>query len=233
MAQQYLALSLFIILLSFFMLLTRLSDYESTKSQDVLESLEMAFAGRASGDTIQPSAREDIMQTYQKGDALDQIKALFSAQIPNIDIQKNRLGTQMYVRLPLAEFETSLNAVVKADLGGEEQTDGGRFLPVLVSLLETEETDSPLRMDLYLEVDGNPAAIQNEDPQKLQPLLSKAAKFTQDLENAGMPPKRISSGIISAQGGADETAPHIEILFQRYQPLDPTKGQKLQDMEEG
>ena len=75
MANQFLGLSLFIMLLSFFIILNAISSFEITKTQPILNSLSMTFASKQTDQQIIPG--KVVSQSSQKmeGSALDKIEA--------------------------------------------------------------------------------------------------------------------------------------------------------------
>ena len=106
MANQYLGLSLFIMLLSFFIILNSMSNFDEIKSSPVLNSISMTFAQEKVEDHTDPGFEEDTTQdSVRSGDTLDQLEELFRSQITGIEAEKNRLGTMMHVRIPLSQFE--------------------------------------------------------------------------------------------------------------------------------
>lgn len=88
MGQQYLGLSLFIILLCFFIVINSLSTFEQIKTQDVLQSLQFAFAGKLEGDDVLPSVQASTTETFEKGDTLDKNQRI--VQRANQDVQSQQ-----------------------------------------------------------------------------------------------------------------------------------------------
>lgn len=238
MAQQYLGLSLFVILLCFFIVLNSLSSFETVKTQTVVQSLQVAFAGKTEGDNMLPSVRQTPTETFEKGTALDKIKALFQAQIKTFKATTNRMGTEMMVRVPLAEFETALKSV--AAIGVSPQNayagKGGAFLPTLVSLIDTAQSAVPYRMDIVMNIPENPAELGAGDSARFKTLMLQTSGFSNALELAGMPRKLVSSGLIQGRAehafegtGADDFTPYIELYFRRYVAVDPLAGESVAD----
>ncbi len=215
MANQFLALSMFIMLLSFFIVLNSLSNFEVSKSSSILNSLSSTFSKIDVTPDLQPSVEESPEALAQKGDALAQLSDLFQAEISGVDVQKNRLGTQMRLRLDLAEFEKNILVPVQAaaQSDGASASVGGKFLPTLISLFETQDS-VPYRMDMVVNLDDNPAALQNESPDTLKGQTRKVAMLADALERAGLPQKRLSAGVGQGEEGK------IDLYFSRYEALD-------------
>lgn len=214
MANQYLALSLFVMLLSFFIILNSMSEFEDSKAKSVLSSLDVAFTGGIL-DRDEPLASMQTAETTdnEKGNTLGRIEGLFENNISNYKVVKNRFGTEMWIILPLAEFEEQLQAT--QDMLRDDDLDQGKatFLSTLVSLVQSEDTGVPYRMDMILNTGEQPAIMKNEKPEDLAKYTSKATSFSRLLEENGMPIRFISAGLDSGQKD------YIELMFRRYEPI--------------
>ncbi|MGH1399268.1 MAG: hypothetical protein ACRBCT_08655 [Alphaproteobacteria bacterium] len=210
MANQYLALSLFIMLLSFFIILNGTADFEDTKSRPVLNSIALAFSDReVKEETFKPNTVESAEKSVREGSTLDKIQGVFQSHITGYEVTKNRLGTEMHIRMPIPRFERA----VLTPLASETlQTDEG-FLPTLVSLIQTRESKNPYRMDMVMNMDAEPAKMALESPQSLKNSIKIAAAFTDALERAGMERKLISTGLEKGEVG------FIDLYFRRYEPF--------------
>lgn len=206
-ANQFLSLALFIMLLSFFIILNAVSSFEETKSAPVLNSLSITFSGKDLQEALEPNIVESAAQSINEGDTLDQLKALFNAHITGAKTRKNRLGTTMHIRMPIQQFERSLSAPRSAQ---------GSFLPTLASLIQTSDTKTIYRMDMVLNIPATPANAVSDAPEMLRKNLRKIALISKRIEENGVPKKLISSGL--SQGEEDI----IDIYFRRYEPFNPT-----------
>lgn len=218
MANEFLGLSLFIMLLSFFIILNALSDFEDTKADPIMSSLNMAFsAGAIDKDAPAPSIQSSEETSMNEGTTLDKIEGLFGAQVKNFRVTKNRLGTEMYIRLPRAEFEAALGNQGQ-DLFLEEEGSNpmmeAPFLEMLVDLINSARTTVPYRMDIVLNLGANPAVMRNESPETLDTAMRTVSGYSELLEREGVPIRFISAGL-----GADE-ADIVELMFRRYVPVD-------------
>lgn len=213
MANQFMGLSLFIMLLSFFIILNSMSDFEETKAKPILSSLDMAFSSSAVDrkDVASSTQRQDQKDT-QEGDTLDKIEGLFNAQVKDFTLSKNRLGTEMYVSLSVEEFEKFLGISSAGDLFVDNSMRDG-FTGTLVSLIQTAETEIPYRMDMVLNIGGNPSSLQNEQPEKTRSALKQVSAYSKVLEDNGMPIQFMSAGL----GENEENT--VELLFRRYVPV--------------
>lgn len=213
MANQFLALSMFVMLLSFFIILNALSNFEVVKSRDVLTSISVAFSKEELPDDLAANIIEDPMESYHEGNTLDKLKGLFESQIAGVETKTNRLGTIMHLRMKLEDFEKQLTS------GGT--SFGGSLAPTLVSLLNAED-DVAYSMDMLINLKDNPAVLQNETPQDVGKSVEKVARYALQIESAGLPKKYLSAGV--NQGPQDT----IDLYFKRYQPFNPLGQRKGQ-----
>ncbi len=221
MANEYLGLSLFVMLLSFFIILTSMSDYEDSKAKPIMSSLNMAFsAGALDKDEPAPSIKMSETQDFHEGTTLDKIEGLFNAHIKTFKITKNRLGTEMSVTMTRDEFEKALESTGEVLFLEDPSTDElaeAPFLDTLTSLIATSETEVQYRMDIMLGTGENPAMMQNEKPASLREISDISTGYARMLEAAGMPVKFISTGI-----GAGEKD-MVVLMFRRYVPVNVHK----------
>ncbi len=217
MANQFLALSLFIMLLSFFIVINAVSNFEEVKTRPVLTSISLAFSTKNSGEDTAPTIEESAEKGFHEGDSLDQLEALFKAQLTGHTIKKNSLGTVMHVRLPLRSFERGVGAATQAttDPKRAKRSAGGFFLTTLVSLLQSDKAGIRYRMEMLLNVPKNPALAHNKNPQEVAEAVKKISGFSQALETAGLPKKLLSAGLSEGKDG------YIDLYFRRYEAFDP------------
>lgn len=214
MANQFLGLSLFVMLLSFFIILNGLSNFEDEKSKPVLGSLALAFSFKElAAIDEEPTTMESVEESTHEGDVLSNIDELFQARIEGVKTQKNRLGTIMHISMPFEEFE-------KGILIPDKRTDGkaleseGFFLPTLISLLRARD-DIPYRMDMVLNISESPSKVQSENPSVMHESLAEIAAIAQQLEESGLPKKLVTAGL----GAGKEK--NIDLYFRRYEPFNP------------
>jgi hypothetical protein len=220
MGQHLLGLSLFIMLLAFFIVLNAISSFEQTKVRPVMESLGETFAAKISQEgNDQPSPVADSTQSNGEGDTLDRLEALFRAQIPSVDAVVSKSRGVMYVRVPYSDFEAAITAIGQTQAPSTPGMPAGFaksfFLPTLVSLLQTDRTGLTLRMDALVNMKDNPAAVQAREPQRMAQTMAQLGRLADKLERSGLPAKQQSIGV---QQGPDGT---VDLLFQPYVPFNP------------
>lgn len=217
---QMMNLSLFIMLLAFFIVLNTLSSYEEIKTEKVRRSVELAFSKDAKTKEELPSTRDDEAKSLKEGHTFDRIDALFEAQIVSFEATKSKSSGVMMVRVPYEKFSQAILAVGQKDLlqyPSRKAVRGNFFLPTLVSLLRRDIDGAPTRMEILVHTKDNPAEIQNQAPKELQNMITKVGVFSQKLEKQGMPQKLINIGI--AKGDPE----FIDLVFRKYIPFSPVK----------
>jgi len=227
---QLLNLSLFIMLLAFFIVLNALSSFEEVKSRPVMESLDQAFSSKIVKRDILPSSVPDPVKSINEGDTVDRLDALFKAQISAFEATKSKSRGIMHVKLPLDEFSKAIMAVGQDDLTETKTITASKkfFLPTLISILKSDQAGAPYRMDVVINVSENPANMQNLNPEEMDRIIDRVGQFSRKLERAGMPQNLLSVGL--QKGPEDE----VEIFFRRHEPFPPSQSteEQLQNEEE-
>ncbi len=212
MANQFLSLALFLMLLSFFIVMNGMSSYEEYKAKSVINSISLAFSSDISDNNRAPDTLKKPLITVGQGDSLDDIEGLFNAHISGFEASRNRFGTNMHVRTSIGQFE---NAIDISDYNYMDKKEGerGSFLMTLVTLLRSEETGNPYRMDMVVNLPNDPAVFQKENPDEFIYNLKRVSKFANILEKVGMPKKMISIALAEGESGM------IDLYFYRYKPM--------------
>lgn len=209
MANQFLSLGLFVMLLSFFIVLNSMSNFEVSKSRAVIESVTEAFITKNPG---QPDYRSQkiapIAQSTAEGSGMDRIDALFKSTIPGAKTRKNRLGNVMSVQIPRKDFEAALYGA----LPSKDASFRGQFIKMLISLIRTR-SGIAYEMDILLNVPQNPSAYMAKKPDEAARNITLAASYTNKLEQAGLNRKYMSAGL--TKGNADK----ITLTFRHYVPM--------------
>jgi hypothetical protein len=215
---QMMNLSLFIMLLAFFIVLNSLSSYEELKITQVKRSIQMSFSKDPVAEEVQSSAAPDPSQAMREGHTFDRIDALFNAQISSFETVKSKSRGVMVVELPYDEFVKAVMAVGQKDVlryPSRRAIRGNYFLPTLASLLRTNIDGRPTRMEILLNAKSNPAEIQNQDPEKMSTLISAVGKLSQRLEKQGVPQKLINIGVTKGNPKM------VSLVFRKYIPFSP------------
>ncbi len=214
MANQFLSLSLFLMLLSFFIVLNSISDFEDNNAVPaVLNSLTLAFSGQTS--QITGAGASNILSNYdnkREGDALESIDGLFNAHIAGFKARKNRLGTVLNVSLPIQLFEKAVKDVSFDDLSISKDNSQS-FISTLITLLRSSEKGQPYRIDMVMNISEDPAILSRDNPESFLGSLKRVSALAETLESNGLPKKMISAGLSKGKEGI------IDLYFYRYKPF--------------
>lgn len=213
---QLMNLSLFIMLLAFFIVLNAMSSYEPNLAEPIIESLDNTFSTDAVKKDAAPSVKEDAVNSVNEGDIFDRIDALFTAQIISYKktISSNR--GQMVIELPLEKFSQGVMAAGQKDLttmSTARNVRGNFLVPTLVSIIKSEQRDVTYRMDILMHVSDNPANLQNQNPTKLAATMRRGSALAKKLEQGGFSQKLINIGVKKG----DEKM--VQLVFRRHAPF--------------
>ncbi|PCJ97526.1 MAG: hypothetical protein COA45_09680 [Zetaproteobacteria bacterium] len=212
MANQYLSLALFLMLLSFFIVMNAVSGFDESKATPVLSSLSMAFSSQILETAENVADEETPRVALGEGDALEVLEGLFSAHISGFQATRNRLGTVMHVRADVEAFE---NAIDVSGVGYDDVSMGerGSFILSMISILRSQEKGQTYRIDMILNLPKDPAVFQKNYPDEFMHNLKHVSGFAEILERAGLPKKMISAGVAKGDVG------FIDLYFYRYRPF--------------
>lgn len=213
---QLLALSMFIMLLAFFIVLNAVSNFEETKITPTMHSIMHAFASRVVPDmpeNLPVMIEEEEADALNEGATIDRLEALFSSHIPNHEAVANQAEGTMHMRLPLDDFERSVRTIA----GG----GGDPFLPTLVALMRADTPENAYRMDMMLNVAINPSRMQNREPQQMAVHMRRISDIAARLEQAGLPPRLVAGGIQRGHPGT------VDLYFRPYEPYSPVNAAEI------
>lgn len=217
---QMMNLSLFVMLLAFFIVLNSISTFEEKKAAQVRRSVDMAFSNDVEFQEFSPSVEPDEQQSVNDGDSFERIEALFQSQIVTFEMTKSKSQGVMMVKVPYHKFKKAVMALNQEDLTRtptRAEARGNYFLPTLVSLLKTNIEGSPTRMEIYLNVEQNPARLKNIKPQEMSAYIDEVGVFSTQLEKQNIPQKLLNIGI--SKGDPE----FIDLVFRKYIPFVPLK----------
>jgi hypothetical protein len=215
LGSQIPSLSMFVILLAFFVLLNSISTLKTEKVKPMMESIEGAFASKISAtEDWQPSNIQDEQKAAGEGRVSKRIEGMFTAQIAGIETQEDATTGTLLMRMKYDDFAAAISST------GNNATANQQFMRTWVSMMRSDNAGHPYRMDAFLQVGDNPAELQSEQPQKMTVLMRDLSVMAQQLEKAGLPQKLMTIGMEQGQDGM------IELLFRPHVPYSPlgTKG---------
>ncbi len=232
MANQFLSLALFLMLLSFFIVLNSMSTFEDDAAVPaVLNSLSLAFSGHDNqfpegyvniGPSSTPTQHVD---GGGEGDTLETIEGLFNANLAGFKAKRNRLGTVMHVSLPIKDFE---RAIKKASLGSPQGGDADHmtFSQTMITLLRSAKKGKAYRIDMVYNQENEPTVLLRASPDSFKEALIRVSALASYLERKGMPKKMVSIGLAKGKPGI------LDLYFYRYKPLAvPDEIRKMQEEE--
>ncbi|MGQ0527232.1 MAG: flagellar motor protein MotB [Alphaproteobacteria bacterium] len=194
MGARFLTLSLFILMLSFFIVLNSFSTFETTKARSLIKSVTETFSARETGDTIVPQFGGTGGGVSEN--PLDRLDSVLQNQTAaGTEAKSNRLRTAMKISLPVEKFETMIG-------------ENGELLPVLASVFEPESGPS-YTMKMVLNISANPAEFSRHDPARAAAAIKKSAALMQTLQDTGLPEDFMSAGVGQGPEGT------VDLIFQR------------------
>ncbi len=227
MANQFLSLALFLMLLSFFIVMNAVSSFEDHKLQPVMTSLSRAFSGSDVGaDTSAVIIDSDPRAVSSKGDTLEVIEGLFNAHISGFKASRNRFGNVMHVRSTVDDFEKAIDL---SENNYDQLTNGqsGSFAMSMITILRSDNIGVPYRIDMVMNVPEDPAIFQKESPREFNASLKRVSSFARILEGYGLPQRMMSVAMAKGDAG------FIDIYFYRYEAFDVVKEiRKLDGLDE-
>jgi hypothetical protein len=207
---QFLSLSLFIILLAFFVFLHSLSSFDTARVDIVTRSARQAFSAAPLGPEFGFDLAPGVPNTRGQGDTphpLDAMESLFRSQIAGVGVRMAHDGQRMHVTTSAAAFEEALAAEAVPGAAGSA------FRAMLVSLLQTDfEHAGAWRMELVLGTGGPPGALEAD---VARAAVVRVAQMAERLEVLGLPARLVAAGL------GPEAAGRLDIYIRPYAPFDP------------
>lgn len=176
-----LMLSLKLILLAFFILLTTMSNFEEQRSRMVLESVATTFQGKIAAIRALPNPDAGLDQLAGASLA-DRIESLFKQTLPAVSVDKSADGTVLRIELPARN-------VFKA--GSASLAPGrGVLLRRLAATLGEEESSRKFFELQFLH--WTPAGAQAGRNNTAVLRTGRLARYMGEL---GVPPRKLSVGL--------------------------------------
>ena len=181
---QYLFLSLFLLLLSFFALLNALSTVEETKARDVLTSLAATFRSVVEPQTSAEIHIPSLGSAPSPEGLLKELERLWVNQVFVAKAKVVSPGQEMQLVLPANELF----------LGGESviRSDRKNLIRNVARTLSVQATRFTTHAQIVL---GSEAISEGQLQQKETLAMARAAAFAVALVKFGAPEKGISIGI--------------------------------------
>ncbi len=212
-------------LLSFFIVLNSVSEFEDSKAEPILNSLSLAFTSQITMKPVAPSIKDNqntaLKDGKKEGDTLEELEGLFNAHISNFTAKRNKFGSIMHVSMPIGRFENALAFNSYNALNVVADTRGA-FLPTLISVLRAAENGKQYRIDMILNTASDPSVQNHADQQDFMRDMRRITTLATKLEQKGLPKKMVSAGL---QQGDEGT---LDLYFYLYKPFTLAVGQAPQ-----
>lgn len=210
LGSQIPGLSLFVIMLAFFIVLNSVSIIKEERAKPMMEGIEQAFASKITErEDWLPSSSPDDQKGLGEGRTIDRVERMFSAHIAGIQTQKDEGSGTLLMKVKYADFAAAISNV---GAGADANAD---FMRTLTSMMKSSAAGQPYRMDVFMQTGENPPALQNDQPQKMAVLMRDLGALAQALEQAGLPQKLLTIGMEQGQEGM------VELLFRPHAPYNP------------
>ena len=181
---QYLFLSLFLLLLSFFALLNALATVEETKARDVLTSLAATFRSAVEPETSAEIRISSLEATSSPEDLLKELERLWVKQVVVAKAKVLSPGQDIQLVLPANELFLGGEAIVRSD-----RKD---LIRNVARTLSVQAAGFTIHVQIVL---GSEAISEEQLQQKETLAMARAAAFAVALLGFGAPEKGISIGI--------------------------------------
>lgn len=201
-------LALFIMLLAFFIVLVSKSEFKPEKASAVLENLKRTFTMRVFREGEGPSLSPDAEQGAGEGQSdLERAEAQFRSDFPGIEAQQIPSRGFLYVRMD--------EAVLFADQSSTKRKALEKLIQKTIMGSAGKKTPS-MQLEIWLNVQGDVAkSLSGDGAGRI--LMSKAASLGRRMENFGVPPGYVTTGIQKGNPGA------VSLFFRPYTPYAPVE----------
>lgn len=189
-ATVLLTLALFIILLSFFIVLNSFSTFEKQKASSVLQSVELAFTSRIFKEDKAPSTKPDQLRLIGEGYSLKKLQGLFRASFETIDNMK--VDTEkglFYAEIPFKDLGTRVQALNDTEEDGQIRPG---LMRTLIEMTNNEELNT--RLDILVLTSDNIMSAYNSSNDNMREQRERLSGIAAFLERAGMPASSITIG---------------------------------------
>jgi hypothetical protein len=195
---QFLILSLFLLLLAFFIALTAGAEFDDNKTDPILNSLEDSFpVNRLRGQGV-PSVIEQPDIGRDAGQALDQIEGIFKSPLFPFESRTKREKGAVIVTMSVKEVEELLDI---APLSITTPIKRQSFLASLSGLIQPQNADHNLMMSIIVYSGRHPSRLAVIDRAVLTARILQAETYVLAFEQQGLNPAYMMIGIQRGDAG--------------------------------
>lgn len=176
---QILQLSLFMMLLAFFIVLNATSQFEDGKVKPVVESLYKTFGSKLVPQDAKPSEKVDPAQYLNSGQALEYFKETFSAELPQVEQSDQNDKGVMQLTMRRDMFESLIT--------NTEQTTFDR---VIAAMLFFDQRDNRYVLDVIVPYSAE--RLERFDTNSLKVPVQRLERYVQTLIDRGLSKDMVS-----------------------------------------
>tara|TARA_Y100001001_G_scaffold162587_2_gene189522 strand:- start:754 stop:1482 length:729 start_codon:yes stop_codon:yes gene_type:complete len=202
---QILQLSLFMMLLAFFMVLNATSQFEDGKVKPVVESLYKTFGSKLVSQDTKPSEKPDPIQYLNSGQALEYFSEVFNAELPQVTQSKQNEKGVMQLVMPRDMFESLITS-----------TDQTTFDRVIAAMLFFDQRDNRYVLDVIVPYSED--RLSRFGAESLQVPLQRLERYVQILIDRGL-----SKDMMSLSMNSKVNARDVVLVFRPAFEIVPDK----------
>lgn len=205
-------LSLFLLLLAFFILLNTISTLRETKSRDVLSSVAATFQSDADPNEKAEILVSTLGPVLEPEQVVDEVERLWLTEVPFVKVKRVSNGRHIVVELPIIQLFVSGQDQVRGDradlLNATSYVLSARLpeqVVVMQAILFVEDLDtqsvipaapSEATVDEAFDPDDVDSLIgQDSGLNGSELATARVSKLAQALVNGGTPPDKLEIGI--------------------------------------
>ena len=209
---SYLVLSLFVILLSFFILLNAISTRTEVKSRAVMDSLLSTFRTTDQSSRTAETLLSRLGATPEPEELVDEMQRLWVTELPVTEIEVFTDGQTMQLRLPANMIFPGGSALLRKDRRS--------LLTDVAQVLAMEALGFSNELELLVGTDWQVGKELDLEANNLE--IARAVEFVEELIASGAPRETVSIGIREGDGKELEfrffvrSKASVRIEFEQY-----------------
>lgn len=206
-SSQFLILSLFILLLAFFIALTSGASFDDNKTDPVIDSLEKVFpVNRLRGQGIPAYVQQpnEVRGEGEAQDNYDHVNAIFSSDSFPFQKRLTREFGAFVVTMTQNELGELLG-LTPARVTTPMQKQ--RFFATLSAFMNDRNGRSGYKLNVILSTTEHPSRLAVNDPEALTALIRTSESYAMAFKRSGIDHDKIISGL---KRGADQ---NIRLIF--------------------
>ncbi len=192
---SFLTLSLFIILLAFFIIINASSNYDISKSKPVMRSLKETFASKVAGDNNSPAMIDNHLELDGLGEVFDNLDKLLLAQGFTFTADRSDATGDMFVRLKEEEWASIISGI------DNQRASDHDFLDKLSIMMLPDDKDIKLSLQILIGLGDNPAELFATEPYIVNSAVKRADIYAKNFIDIGLPKELVFIGLHEGEIG--------------------------------